>query len=101
MDLDLPTVSSIPGPLGSFTRHVTTVHSLNVPNYVTTARFPVDNITQLKTDPTFENIVAHQSYLDKLQFGQHSMRSWSNMIQDHIVGEADQAHNDMAAAATR
>ena len=77
-------------------RHVTTMNSPTVPNYVTTARYPVEHITQLRTDPTFENIVAHQSYLEKLQFEQNCVRSWSNMIQDQIMGEADQVHNQMA-----
>ena len=34
----------------------------------------------------------HQAYLEKLQFEQNTLRSWSNMVQDQIMGEAAQAH---------
>ena len=50
----------------------------------------------MRSKPTFANISVHQSYLEKLQFEQNSVRSWYNMIQDQIMGEADQVHNQMA-----
>ena len=62
-NLDIPTVSTIPSPLGSSMRHMTTMHSPSNPSYVTTnAEFPIEHITQLRTDPTFENVMAHQSF---------------------------------------
>ena len=73
-NLDIPTVATIPGPMGSFTRHVTTMLSPTNPSYVTTRQWPVPSVTQLRTDPTFENkFAAHQAYLDKLQFGQNTL----------------------------
>ena len=69
----------IPGPLGSFLRHATTTQSPLVPNYVTTQRYPVPRVGNLRTKPTYENIIAHQSYLEKLQFEQNSLRCWSNI----------------------
>ena len=96
-NLDIPTASTIPGPMGSFMRHVTTMISPNNPSYVTTARWPVDHITQLRTDPTFDHIAAHQAYWEKLQLEQNSLRilvehdSGSNQI----MGEAHQVHDQM------
>ena len=82
-----------PGPLGSFMRHVTTMKLPTNPSYVTTLQLPVNSSTQLRTDRTFENIAAHQAYLERLQLEQNTLRSWSNMIQDPRMGEADQVHN--------
>ena len=94
-NLDIPTVSTNPGPMGSFMRHVTTMLSPTNPSYVTTRQWPVPSITQLRTDPTFENIAAHQAYLEKLQFKQNTLRSWSHMVQDQIMGEAAQIHHQL------
>ena len=85
----------IPGPLGSFLRHTTTMQSPNVPNYVTTQKYPVARVAELRTEPTAENIIAHQSYLECLQFEQNSVRCWSNMIQDQIMGEANQVYSQL------
>ena len=48
--------------------------------------------TRFRTKATLENIAAHQAYLEKLQFEQNTLRSWSNMVQDQIMGEAAQVH---------
>ena len=58
----------IPSPLGSFLRHTTTVQSPNVPNYVTTQKYPVVRVADLRTEPTAENSMAHQSYPRALAF---------------------------------
>ena len=71
-NLDIPTLSINPGPMGSLMRHVTTMLSPTNPSYVTTRQWPVPSINQLRTDPTLENIAAHQAYLEKLQFEQNS-----------------------------
>ena len=43
-----------------------------------------------------KNIVAHQSYLETLQFEQNSVRLWSNMMQNQIMGETDQIHQQLS-----
>ena len=43
------------------------------------------------TSKALENTAARQAYLEKLQFEQNTLRSWSNMVQDQIMGEAAQA----------
>ena len=68
------------------------MQSPNVPNYVTTQRYPVARIGHLRTEPTFENIIAHQSYLEKLQFEQNSVRCWSNAIQDQIMRKTNRVY---------
>ena len=98
-NLNLPTVSAVPGPMGSFTRHVTTMYSPNNPSYVTTAKRPVHHIMELRADPSLENIAAHQAYLEKLQFEQNTLRLWSNMIQDQIMGEAHQVPDQIVKMA--
>ena len=62
--------------IASFMRHVTTMNSPPVPNYVATERCPIESINYLRTEPTFDNIVAHQSYLEKLHFDQNSVKFW-------------------------
>ena len=56
----------IPGPLGTWLRHTTAMHSPVIPG-------------------TYENVIAHQAFLEKLHFEQTSLRSWSNTVQDQIM----------------
>ena len=50
----------------------------------------MNEVHHLRTEATLENIAAHQAYLEKLQFEQNTLRSWSNMVQDQIMGETAQ-----------
>ena len=69
-------------------RHVTTMKSPNNPTYVTNCQWPVSDIEHLRTEANVVNIAAHQAYLEKLQFEQNTLRSWSNTVQDQIMGKA-------------
>ena len=52
------------------------MRSPNVPNYGMTQKFPVQTLSDLRREPTLEKIIAHQSYLEHLQFEQTSLRHW-------------------------
>ena len=90
-NLYLQSASTNPGPTGSFMRHVTAMKSPTNPTYVTTRQWPVPDVMHLRTEANFQNIAAHQAYLEMLQFEQNALRSWSNMVQDQIMGEAAQS----------
>ena len=45
-----------------------------------------------KEKQPLENVAVHQRYLEKLQFETNTLRSWSNSIHDHMMGEAHQVH---------
>ena len=51
--------------VGSLTRHMTTVYSPTNPSYLTTRQWPINDITQLRTDPTFENIAVKSTWRDR------------------------------------
>ena len=72
------------------------LQSPNVPHYVNTQKFPVKNLSDLRQKPTIDNITAHQSYLEYLQFEQCSLRHWSNVIKEQIIAENHQAHEQLA-----
>ena len=77
----------IPGPLGSFLRHTSSMLSPNLPTYTTVRKQPVYRVSDLRQEPTVENVIAHHSYLEYLQFEKSSLRWWSNMVQNQIMGE--------------
>ena len=83
-----------PGPLGSFLRHTSNMLSPNVHNYVTMRKPPVYSVSDLRQEPTIDNSIAHHSYLDYLQFEQNSLRCWSNMLEDQIMVEVQQAREE-------
>ena len=68
-----------PRPMLSFLRHVTSMKSPNNPSYVANHKWPVTDLQYLRIEATFENIAAHQAYLEKLQFEQNTLRSWSKI----------------------
>ena len=49
------------------------MQSPNVPNYVTTRKFPVYRVSELRQEPTVDNVIAHHAYLAYLQFEQNSL----------------------------
>ena len=51
------------GPLGSFVRHTTSMYTPNVPHYVVTQKFPVKNLSDLRQEPTIENIIAPSPFV--------------------------------------
>ena len=61
------------GPLGSFLRHTATIANPNVPHYVSSGRFPVRNLSDLRTEPTLANVMAHQKYLKYFSFEADSL----------------------------
>ena len=66
------------GPLCSFVRHTTTMASPNVPDYVSKGLFPPRSLSDVSTEPTLSNIMAHQKYLPQLR----SSRSTSMVKKD-------------------
>ena len=68
------------------------MQSPNNPTYVDTRIYPVMDVRDLRREATLENVAAHQRCLEKLQFEMSTLRSWSNSIQDQIIGEAHQVH---------
>ena len=72
--------------------HVTSMQSPTNPSYAATGGHLVKDVQYLRTEPTLDNIAAHQACLEKLQFEHKTLRSWSNMVQDQIAGEAQQVH---------
>ena len=84
------------GPLASFMRHVTTTASPNVPHYVSTGIFPVRDLADLSTEPTLQNVIAHQKYLEMLSFEAHALHQWSRMIPEQITAEREQTHLQLA-----
>ena len=59
------------------------------------AQVPLYHVSDLRQEPTVDNIIAHHLYLDYLQHEQNNLRCWSNMIQDQIMGEAQQVHEEL------
>ena len=87
-NIDIEDRSRKPGPMASFLRHVNSMQSPNNPTYVDTRMYPVMDVLDLRREMTLENVAAHQRYLEKLQFEmKNTLRSWSNSIQDQIMGE--------------
>ena len=84
--------ASKPSPIASFLRHVASMHSPSNPSYVGTRIHPAADVRGLRREASLENIAAHQRYLEKLEFDINTGRSWSNRIQDQIMGEAAQVH---------
>ena len=78
--------------MASFLCHVTSMQSPQNPSYADTGILPVNDVRDLRTEARFENVAAHQRYLEKLQLETNALRSWSNGIQDQIMGEAQQVH---------
>ena len=56
---------------------------------------PCSSRCSRRGEANLENIAAHQRYLEKLQFEMNTLRSWSNIIQDQIMGEARRVHLQM------
>ena len=95
-NLDIADKASKLGPMAScFLHRVTSMQSPTNPSYgcyAATGQFPVPDVQFLRTEPTLDNVAAHQAYLEKLQFEHNTLRSWSNMVQDQTAGEAQQVH---------
>ena len=89
-NLDIADRAKKPGPMASFIRHVTSMQSPTSPSYAATGRLPVTDVHIFEQNQ--DNVAAHQSYLEKLQFEHNTLRSWSNTVQDQIAGEAQQVH---------
>ena len=83
------------GPLGSFIRRATTMTN-PILHYVNTGRFPVKNLSDLRTEPTLCNILAHRRYLEDLLFEQRSLREWNRMISEQIIAESEQVHEQLS-----
>ena len=78
--------------MASFLRHVTSMQSPTNPSYAATGRCPVPDVQFFRTEATLDNIAAHQTYLEKLQFEHNNFRSWSNMVQVQTAGETQHVH---------
>ena len=91
-NVDIQSRASKPGPMASSLRHVTSMQSPNTPSYKDIRIRPTANVRDLRGEASLENVAAHQRYLEKLQFEMNTLRSWSNSIQDQIMGEAHQVH---------
>ena len=91
-NLDIPSRALKPGPMASFLRRVPSMESPNNPSYAESRIEPVLDVRDLRREAALENVAAHQRYLEKLQFGMNTLRSWSNSIHDQIMGEAQQVH---------
>ena len=86
-NLDIPYHSSVPGPMASFLRHVATMQSPENPSYSHSGPVPVQEARDLQTQATLDNL-AHQLYLEKLNFDLNTLRLWSSGIQYDIMAEA-------------
>ena len=96
-NLDIPTVSKNPGPMGSLTRHVTTMQSPTNPSYVDSGLSPVSiSFEQIQPSRMFRHIKpTWRGCSSKFEQKFNTLRSWTNMVQDQIQGEAAQVHHQL------